>query len=134
MANATVFQPPPGGALPCRQAPRGTVILPVVPIAWRHQQAVRRHTRSISLLILAHSLICSKTRTLPQPYPNQFNTYSRLIGTPLVNPLPINLPSLPTQQDIGPLVHLLPFAKKKHFNSSLPGLFHEPESPPLNKV
>ena len=29
------------------------------------------------------------------------------------------------------LAHLLPFAKKKHFNSSLPGLFHEPESPPL---
>jgi len=29
------------------------------------------------------------------------------------------------------LAHLLPFAKKKHFNSSLLGLFHEPESPPL---
>jgi len=29
------------------------------------------------------------------------------------------------------LAHILPFAKKKHFNSSLPGLFHEPKSPPL---
>ncbi|QCD82796.1 hypothetical protein DEO72_LG2g3137 [Vigna unguiculata] len=39
------FPTPPGGTLPCRQAPRGAVILPVVPIAWRHQQAARRHTR-----------------------------------------------------------------------------------------
>ena len=29
------------------------------------------------------------------------------------------------------LAHLPPFAKRKHFNSSLPGLFHEPDSPLL---
>jgi len=88
------FPTPPGGTLPCRQAPRGAVILPVVPIAWRHQQAARRHTRSISLLILAHSLICSKTRTLPQPYPNQFKYVFSPSWHSTSEPLPINLLSL----------------------------------------
>jgi len=44
---------------PCRQAPRSTGTSTIVLITWRHQQAARRHTRSTSLLVLAHSLICS---------------------------------------------------------------------------